>query len=276
MSINSFNTTPKSKLKTAQTGKTKDFISRNIFKGKSEAKYETNITLNKTTHFTKPFMNKYNSQDKIKIEVKKMEKNIMKNKLKSKLNSSSHISNCMKNTEASLTNENKRAHKSNKNMIHLHLDTQESTHKINSLPFTNKDKAISSLIKSNVLTLKEKMILWYTNPNIKSQIAKKKIIKDFRTLIQTKLKLYGAKTTFKPSSTAKNCLSFITPIDEEEFKQLAKKSNKAELFPLTGFMKLLYALLGIKSGNMIISDMIQNVYTKIFKEYNITSISKDV
>lgn len=50
-----------------------------------------------------------------------------------------------------------------------------------------------------------------------------------------------------------------------------KSDNK--LSSLLGLYKLLYVLL-VNSDNMAISDMIQNIYNAMFKQYNINSISK--
>lgn len=138
----------------------------------------------------------------------------------------------------------------------------------------SKDKAIECIIKSNVFTLKEKMLFWFTNAHIQSIIRKRKVINDYRNFIQIKERHYENMLRFKPSSTALNCLTFIRSSDEDELKFLANKGDDKEMNQLTGVLTLLYALLGIDSSKMTNSKMILHLYANLFKAHNVLSISK--
>lgn len=146
--------------------------------------------------------------------------------------------------------------------------------KVNSDTSNARDKAVQCIIKSNMFALKEKMLFWFTNANIKSHTTKRQVIEDYKEYIQMKKRYFESMIVFKPTSTAQNCLTFIRSIDEDDLKQLAIKGDEKELNLLSGILTLLYALLGIANTKMPIAKMILNLYTNIFNQYNVISISK--
>jgi hypothetical protein len=142
---------------------------------------------------------------------------------------------------------------------------------------SNKEKALILLITSPILSLKSKMILSRSSPNIKKIITRKEILRDYESVIINKIKIYENKLAFynqtiisgfTPSITSEITLNFITKNSEEDFisiyNELLTKKNDPDFIYYKCYIRLIYYVIN-EDQNQINED---DLLTKLFHVVN--------
>jgi cell division protein FtsI/penicillin-binding protein 2 len=147
------------------------------------------------------------------------------------------------------------------------------------------------MAKSDLLDIKQRLQFRRMNKCVSREYPHSKLLTDYLGFLkqiipksEKEIKLFILshhvsdenllKTRFKLSKTAQNCLNFLTKQEEDELLQLFNQ-NKSEIPALLiSIIKIIYILINYDYTNIPNNMLLDNIYTNIFKQFNVDRLSK--
>lgn len=181
---------------------------------------------------------------------------------------------------------NHNSERNSKNLEHSHSCVRPPSNK--SSIFTSlstKEKALTALATSDVLTLKEKIIMFCS---VKQALTekdekriKKRIINSASTKIKRQIEKIKKELIFSPTKIAMNCINFIKVQDETDLVKTLVDQNVIKEMPdvyqmLGEQMKVIYLMLNMYKSKPSddAKELVCYLYETIMPKLNINSISK--
>lgn len=191
---------------------------------------------------------------------------------------------------------------SNENSLYEKLNRIEEPHesRIDSLNSVSKMEKFKNLprlskfcyimAKSNIPSLKYRILFGNMDRTLQKEYPLAKIYKDYSLMIQNKIRKTENEINsfvlshaiseknllqerFKLSKTAQNCLNFITSKEEENLTQLFYDNGEVP-YLLVNIVKIIYILIDRDYCKLPDSELMKNLVTNIFPEFNVNKLSK--